>query len=410
MNLRVKVKERLGRKFDEEIRFFKGWMSNAEGGRRDPSDLLRHRPPHGERHQSRIPALPVLELGPGTGVITKAILERGLAAGKSGVHRVLHRLLPAAQGKLSPASTSSTATPSISSRRLARSTDQTFDSVVSAVPLLNFPMHRRVELIEDLLVAHSGRPSGRADLLWSAVAGRCHAGPLQHPASRLRRAQHSAGAALGLPQSALTGHHVRSSTSPIRRCRSIRHVPVPKWGLSEIGAMRAAAATARAAVGANARADRFERRDQGDRDGANLLAGRGRRRRSRSDDDDGRERPLGHRLPAARRNSRRRPTGSSPIRTKASRAGSAPSTRRPASRLPSFVSSTSTIRQCPIAFVGHGGVGTLLEMPAGAAPPIARSADQKGGGGGNLFAFRLADRALTCDWTPMEFWQGVIAT
>ncbi|MNL24211.1 Histidine phosphatase superfamily [compost metagenome] len=58
----------------------------------------------------------------------------------------------------------------------------------------------------------------------------------------------------------------------------------------------------------------------------------------------------------------------------------------------------------PIAFVGHGGVGTLLKCRLGGTV-ISRSADQKGGGG-NLFAFRLADRALTCDWTPMEFWQG----
>ncbi|OHV73129.1 histidine phosphatase family protein [Ensifer sp. LCM 4579] len=58
----------------------------------------------------------------------------------------------------------------------------------------------------------------------------------------------------------------------------------------------------------------------------------------------------------------------------------------------------------PIAFVGHGGVGTLLKCRM-TATAIARSADQLPGGG-NLFAFRLADRAVTCDWTAMEFWQG----
>ena len=77
MNLRVKVKERLGRKFDEEIRFFKGWMSNAKAvGAILPTSSVTAR-----RMASVInPAsgLPVLELGPGTGVITKAILERGL--------------------------------------------------------------------------------------------------------------------------------------------------------------------------------------------------------------------------------------------------------------------------------------------------------------------------------------------
>jgi broad specificity phosphatase PhoE len=58
----------------------------------------------------------------------------------------------------------------------------------------------------------------------------------------------------------------------------------------------------------------------------------------------------------------------------------------------------------PIAFVGHGGVGTLLKCHL-AGGPIARDRDQPAGGG-NLFAFSLADRSLTCDWTPMEEWKG----
>lgn len=58
----------------------------------------------------------------------------------------------------------------------------------------------------------------------------------------------------------------------------------------------------------------------------------------------------------------------------------------------------------PIAFVGHGGVGTLLKCRL-MGKPIARDGDQPAGGG-NLFAFRLADRAVTCDWTPMESWKG----
>lgn len=59
----------------------------------------------------------------------------------------------------------------------------------------------------------------------------------------------------------------------------------------------------------------------------------------------------------------------------------------------------------PIAFVGHGGVGTLLKCRL-AGVRISRSKDQPGGGG-NLFAFSLADRRVTCDWTAMENWPGV---
>lgn len=57
----------------------------------------------------------------------------------------------------------------------------------------------------------------------------------------------------------------------------------------------------------------------------------------------------------------------------------------------------------PIAFVGHGGVGTLLKCHLSGVP-IARSSDQPGGGG-YLFAFALDDRRPTCSWTAMEHWQ-----
>jgi broad specificity phosphatase PhoE len=57
----------------------------------------------------------------------------------------------------------------------------------------------------------------------------------------------------------------------------------------------------------------------------------------------------------------------------------------------------------PIAFVGHGGVGTLLKCHLSGIP-ITRQNDQPGGGG-NLFSFSLADRRVSCDWTAMEIWQ-----
>ncbi len=60
--------------------------------------------------------------------------------------------------------------------------------------------------------------------------------------------------------------------------------------------------------------------------------------------------------------------------------------------------------ELPVAFVGHGGVGTLLKCHM-AGRPIARDRDQPAGGG-NLFAFTLADRSPTCEWTPMEEWKG----
>lgn len=58
----------------------------------------------------------------------------------------------------------------------------------------------------------------------------------------------------------------------------------------------------------------------------------------------------------------------------------------------------------PIGFAGHGAVGTLLKCQLGGRA-IARSEDQRrigDPGGGNVFVFRLSDRALLSDWMPME--------
>jgi broad specificity phosphatase PhoE len=60
--------------------------------------------------------------------------------------------------------------------------------------------------------------------------------------------------------------------------------------------------------------------------------------------------------------------------------------------------------ESPILFVGHGGVGTLLKSHL-ARLPIGRDGDQPAGGG-NLFAFDLASRQLLCGWTRMEIWPG----
>jgi broad specificity phosphatase PhoE len=58
----------------------------------------------------------------------------------------------------------------------------------------------------------------------------------------------------------------------------------------------------------------------------------------------------------------------------------------------------------PIVFAGHGAVGTLLKCHI-AGREISRDEDQRrvgDPGGGNVFAVRLGDRKLLCDWTPME--------
>jgi broad specificity phosphatase PhoE len=58
----------------------------------------------------------------------------------------------------------------------------------------------------------------------------------------------------------------------------------------------------------------------------------------------------------------------------------------------------------PIAFIGHGGVGTLLRCHL-AGLPIARGHDQPPNGGGNVHAFGLGDLRPMSGWVPMEEWQ-----
>jgi len=58
----------------------------------------------------------------------------------------------------------------------------------------------------------------------------------------------------------------------------------------------------------------------------------------------------------------------------------------------------------PIAFAGHGGVGTLLKCYLDDRP-IARAEDQSrlgNPGGGNVLIIRLSDLSLQSDWLPME--------
>lgn len=99
--------------------------------------------------------LPVLELGPGTGVITKAILDRGIAP------TMLHAV------EFSPefAKALRLRFPDIHIHEgdafdlSALIGDQQFDCAVSALPLLNFPAPLRSKFIKDVLARLPlGRP------------------------------------------------------------------------------------------------------------------------------------------------------------------------------------------------------------------------------------------------------------
>jgi len=150
------LKERLGRKFDEEIRFFKGWQRDKKGvGALIPTSGITAR-----RMASVIDVssgLSVLELGAGTGVITKAILERGVSASQLVSVEYAEHFCDMLRERF----------PDIDVRNgdvfdldkvLGERRSETFDCVVSAVPMLSFPLVNRVDLMDNLL---SRIPRGR---------------------------------------------------------------------------------------------------------------------------------------------------------------------------------------------------------------------------------------------------------
>ncbi|MGF0537614.1 phospholipid N-methyltransferase PmtA [Agrobacterium sp. ES01] len=143
------LKQRFEKKFDEEIRFFKGVMQGPKSvGAIVPTSSITAKRMASVVNPSS--GLPVLELGPGTGVITKAILARGIAPEK--LYSIeyssdfYHHLLTSYPGVNFVHGDAFDLEAS-----LGKAADQTFDAVISAVPLLSFPMQSRIALLEDLL-------------------------------------------------------------------------------------------------------------------------------------------------------------------------------------------------------------------------------------------------------------------
>jgi phosphatidylethanolamine/phosphatidyl-N-methylethanolamine N-methyltransferase len=147
---------KIAARFDEEFRFFKGWVDKPKAvGSIIPTSSVTAR-----RMASVInpdSGLPVLELGPGTGVITKAILERGVKPQdlysieySEDFVRHLVRDYPGVNFIRGDAFDLDGS--------LGDNRGLTFDSVISGVPLLNFPVERRVRYVCDLL---DRLPAGR---------------------------------------------------------------------------------------------------------------------------------------------------------------------------------------------------------------------------------------------------------
>jgi phosphatidylethanolamine/phosphatidyl-N-methylethanolamine N-methyltransferase len=146
----------LAEKFDDELKFFKGWIDKPKAvGSIVPTSSIAARRMASVVDPSS--GLPVLEVGPGTGVVTRAILRRGvkpenlyLVEYSADFVRHLKAQFPGVniiQGDAFDLDGT-----------IGDWRGMTFDSVVSGVPLLNFPVSQRIRYVEDLL----GRiPAGR---------------------------------------------------------------------------------------------------------------------------------------------------------------------------------------------------------------------------------------------------------
>ncbi len=144
-------------KFDDELKFFKGWIDKPKAvGSIVPTSSVTAR-----RMASVIDTksgLPVLEVGPGTGVITKAILRRGVKPSDLYAVEYAHDFVTHLRRNY-PGITVIEGDGFNLDKTLGDHRDMTFDCVVSGVPLLNFPVARRVAYVEGLLkrIPH-GRP------------------------------------------------------------------------------------------------------------------------------------------------------------------------------------------------------------------------------------------------------------
>ena len=150
------MRKALAQKFDDELRFFKGWMDKPKAvGSIVPTSSVTARKMASVINPGS--GLPVLELGPGTGVITRAILRHGVKPQNlysveysTDFVRHLRKHYPGVnviQGDAFDLG-----------KTLGPVGEMTFDAAISGVPLLNFPVAQRVAYIEDVL---DRLPAGR---------------------------------------------------------------------------------------------------------------------------------------------------------------------------------------------------------------------------------------------------------
>ncbi len=145
----LQLKQKFTEKFEADIRFFKGWLDGPKTvGTPFATSVHTGRAMAGVIDPAS--GLPVLEVGPGTGTITREILARGIAP--ESLYAVEYSedfaigLRAAFPGVNVIQGDVALLDDLLGSRR-----GLVFDCVISAIPLLNFPLARRIAYVEDML-------------------------------------------------------------------------------------------------------------------------------------------------------------------------------------------------------------------------------------------------------------------
>lgn len=144
---------KLAQKFDSELKFFKGWIDKprAVGSIVPTSSFTARKMASVINTQS---GLPILEVGPGTGIITKYILKHGVKPADLYAIEYSHDFvthLRRSFPRVNIIEGDAFDLEATLKKTLGDKAPKQFDSVVSGVPLLNFPVPMRVKYLESLL-------------------------------------------------------------------------------------------------------------------------------------------------------------------------------------------------------------------------------------------------------------------
>jgi phosphatidylethanolamine/phosphatidyl-N-methylethanolamine N-methyltransferase len=143
--------------FSEGFQFLRAWVRQPKSvGSIWPTSAPMARKMAGVIDLSS--GLPVLEVGPGTGTITKAILETGLPHDRLWSLEYSHAFAARLKAKYPFAHVIEGDAFELA-KSLGSAGPKLFDSAISALPLLNFPLALRVSFVEQVLdLLPAGRP------------------------------------------------------------------------------------------------------------------------------------------------------------------------------------------------------------------------------------------------------------